>query len=135
MPRISTPEEEADHRRVGLRLKSARRAAGLSQKQVGEALGVTFQQVQKYEHGRNRLSANALQRICDLLEVPYQSLLIDGPIERAVEALASEAGERDVATAQQMRELLHGFALIRDPAVRRSISSLVLSLAKPEGNP
>jgi transcriptional regulator with XRE-family HTH domain len=60
---------------VGSRIKQARHAAKVSQTELGEALGVTFQQVQKYEKGSNRVSAGALQIIAERLKVPVPWLM------------------------------------------------------------
>jgi transcriptional regulator with XRE-family HTH domain len=60
---------------VGSRIKQARLAAKVSQTQLGQALGVTFQQVQKYEKGTNRVSAGALQVIAERLKVPVPWLM------------------------------------------------------------
>jgi transcriptional regulator with XRE-family HTH domain len=57
-------------RHVGNRVRMRRLMLGLSQTQIGDALGVTFQQVQKYENGTNRISAGNLQHICQILQVP-----------------------------------------------------------------
>jgi transcriptional regulator with XRE-family HTH domain len=56
--------------RIGARVRAARDAAGLSQSVLAAGLGISFQQIQKYEKGRNRFSASALQRVADLLGVP-----------------------------------------------------------------
>jgi transcriptional regulator with XRE-family HTH domain len=58
---------------VGARLRAARLEAGKSQTQVAEALGVTFQQVQKYEKGTNRISAGTLHELSRLFDMPVQS--------------------------------------------------------------
>lgn len=63
---------EAD-RIVGQRIHALRRAKGISQTHLGRAVGVTFQQVQKYERGTNRVSAARLRRIADLLEMPVSA--------------------------------------------------------------
>jgi transcriptional regulator with XRE-family HTH domain len=60
---------------VGTRIKQARHAAKVSQTELGEALGVTFQQVQKYEKGSNRVSAGALQIVAERLKVPVPWLM------------------------------------------------------------
>ena len=57
---------------VGARLRAARLEAGKSQTQVAEALGVTFQQLQKYEKGTNRMSAGTLHELSRLLDTPVQ---------------------------------------------------------------
>ena len=56
-------------RRVGLRLKAARIRASLSQGKLGEAVGITFQQIQKYEKGSNRIAVSTLHRIASFLDV------------------------------------------------------------------
>ncbi|MCJ2058965.1 helix-turn-helix domain-containing protein, partial [Methylobacterium sp. J-048] len=63
---------EAD-REIGSRIAAVRAAQGLSQTALGHAIGVSFQQVQKYEKGRNRIGASRLQRIADQLKVPVET--------------------------------------------------------------
>ena len=67
---------------VGARLRAARLEAGKSQTQVAEALGVTFQQVQKYEKGTNRISAGTLHELSRLLDTPVQ-FFFDGLVSLA----------------------------------------------------
>jgi transcriptional regulator with XRE-family HTH domain len=62
---------------VGGRIKQRRKALGMSQTDLGEALGVTFQQIQKYERGNNRVGAGALYKMADALKVPI-SYFFDG---------------------------------------------------------
>jgi transcriptional regulator with XRE-family HTH domain len=59
---------------IGARMRERRRALGITQERLGELLGVTFQQVQKYEAGRNRVSAARLFEICEALEVSLASM-------------------------------------------------------------
>ena len=59
---------------IGRRIRAAREAAGLGQVALGEAVGVTFQQVQKYENGKNRVTAARLFEICRVLKVPIASM-------------------------------------------------------------
>ena len=60
---------------VGSRIRLRRNMLGMSQEKLGETLGITFQQIQKYEKGVNRISAGRLQRIADVLAIPTQSLM------------------------------------------------------------
>ena len=60
---------------VGGRIKQRRKALSMSQTALGEALGVTFQQIQKYERGHNRVGAGALYKMAEVLNVPIKSLL------------------------------------------------------------
>ena len=64
---------EAD-RTIGARVRARRAALGLSQKEIAEALGVTFQQVQKYESGSNRISAFAMYRLTNFLGIPIEAV-------------------------------------------------------------
>lgn len=65
---------------VGKRVRTRRMLIGLSQEKLGDALGVTFQQVQKYEKGSNRISASRLQGIARLLDVPVAYFFEDAPV-------------------------------------------------------
>lgn len=70
--------KDADHQmsvEIGHRIKTLRRSAGLSQEKVAEELGITFQQVQKYEKGTNRISAPKLVQLCKVLGVEPDALL------------------------------------------------------------
>ncbi|MEE7491141.1 helix-turn-helix transcriptional regulator [Methylobacterium oryzae] len=69
--------------RIGGRIRIARERARMSQTSLGDALGISFQQVQKYEQGKNRIGAANLQRVADLLKVPVEAFF-DGPA--AIEA-------------------------------------------------
>jgi transcriptional regulator with XRE-family HTH domain len=59
---------------IGARIRESRRALGMTQESLGELLGVTFQQIQKYEKGRNRVSAARLFEICEALDVSLASM-------------------------------------------------------------
>ena len=122
---LSTSTVEAT-RRIGLRVKAARMRAGVSQEKLGAALGVTFQQVQKYENGRNRIAVTTLQAMAAYLGVPAAELLDDPASDVPLAAT--------VPTAESLR-LLQGFSRIADPAVRRRLVALVDAMAEPIGTP
>ncbi len=124
------PNDERQ-KRIGLRLRLARQAAGLSQTKLGEGLGVSFQQIQKYERGANRLSVEALERSCAILGVSTASLFIDGPVELAMSTLREEDGS-DPALTGEIVEVATAFAKIATPALRRRVLDLVLSLSRGE---
>jgi len=115
-------------RHVGARIRMQRMVGGLSQTKLGKAVGITFQQVQKYEKGTNRVSASRLQRIAKVLEV-----MPDFFFE---EAQAKAAGSKDVATIDEFISsrdgvaLSHAFTRIRDVKMRRSIVLLVEQIAQ-----
>jgi transcriptional regulator with XRE-family HTH domain len=118
---------------VGARLRMRRMLVGLSQEKLGVALGITFQQIQKYEKGANRVSASRLQELARILRVP-PSFFFDGAPSGHAPAAGFAEPEADsyavdfLATSEGL-QLNRAFALIRDPKVRRRILDLVASLA------
>jgi transcriptional regulator with XRE-family HTH domain len=111
-------------------------AKGMPQSQLAKGLGVTFQQVQKYERGVNRIGAGRLARIAQILEVPV-SVLLEGTISEA-----GKPGEQSraalIADRRSLR-LAQAFDTIADPVFRLSIVELVERLAAlpqpPRGRP
>lgn len=87
-------------RHVGARIREERTAAGVTQSQLGEAIGVTFQQVQKYERGTNRISASMIVRVANTLNVPLISLFPGNGAQTApAETLGALKGGRQLAEA------------------------------------
>ena len=106
-------------RTIGSRIAALRAAQGLSQTALGHALGVSFQQVQKYEKGRNRIGAGRLQIIADLLKVPVGTFFA---------AEAASDGNTTVATLfsdPQVLDLVVAFTDISDATVRANLLSIV----------
>lgn len=121
---------------VGTRVRMRRILLGMSQEKLGEMLGLTFQQVQKYEKGINRIGASRLYDISKVLDVSVQYFYDQAPGSDAkgafAEGLADGGGESyvtDVLRSRDGLELNKAFARIEDPRVRRSIVDLVRSLA------
>jgi transcriptional regulator with XRE-family HTH domain len=118
---------------VGGRVRLRRMLLGMSQEKLGEHLGLTFQQIQKYEKGINRIGASRLFDLAQVLAVPvqffYEELAASsgngaGFAERPAESYAAEfLGSREGL------ELNKAFARISDPRVRRSIVDLVRAFA------
>ncbi len=119
---------------VGRRLRRRRTALGVSQEQLGTALGLTFQQIQKYEKGQNRIGAGRLYRISNILSVPVQYFFdglgngVDTPVLPGGEVPDSEI-QAFVASPEGLA-LSGGFIRIADPATRRRIIELVTTLAR-----
>ncbi|NIJ57005.1 transcriptional regulator with XRE-family HTH domain [Pseudochelatococcus lubricantis] len=118
---------------VGSRVKARRQELGISQEKLGNALGVTFQQVQKYEKGTNRISASRLQQIGAVLGVPaaffFEGLqelatTVPGFTERATAPYMPE-----VISTEEGLQLIRAFLRIPDQNVRRRIIELVESIA------
>ena len=107
---------------VGRQLAAYRRVAGLSQEALGDAIGVTFQQVQKYEKGTNRIGASRLFLVGKALDVPVSIFFAGlGPEE------ASDSVPSDVA--RDGLELLAAFRTIKDGDTRRHLVGLARSIA------
>jgi len=109
---------------------------GMSQEKLGEHLGLTFQQVQKYEKGVNRIGASRLFELARILSVPIQFFYDEAPDLAKSANLApgfSEAPEEsyvvEFLSSREGLELNKAFVRITDAAVRRSIVELVRSLA------
>lgn len=117
-------------RHVGLRIRLRRQTLGLSQERLAKVLGVSFQQVQKYERAANRVSASVLWRAAEALGVS-PSYFYDGPASPP--AGAEPRGERDGAMGliamPEGLALAESFARLRHAAVRRRLVELVRVLA------
>ena len=130
---FSMPKKSANpvDRHVGARIRMQRMVRGVSQKDLGNAVGVSFQQVQKYEKGTNRVSASRLQQIANVLEVT-PDFFFDGASAKAV----GKSGSREVAVIDELISSWDGVALsqaftrIRDVKIRRSIVLLVEQIAQ-----
>lgn len=127
---------------VGTRVRLRRMLLGMSQEKLGEHLGLTFQQVQKYEKGVNRIGASRLFDLAKVLGVPVQFFYDDAPSGVMTDAsalagagFAEQPGESyvvDFLSTREGLELNKAFARITDPKVRRSVVELVRSLAGEE---
>lgn len=120
---------------VGSRIRLRRNMAGMSQEKLGESLGVTFQQVQKYEKGTNRVGASRLQAIASVLEVPVSYFFQDAPTDAPVMELSEEHSSNyvvDFISSTEGLRLNRAFVQITDPKVRARIIDLVRTLANEE---
>lgn len=116
---------------IGEKLRVRRRLLGMSQTMLGEALGVTFQQIQKYENGKNSVSPQRLCAIAEILNVPL-SYFFEGESENADPAAKDELRASPVAFigTDQGRSLNFAFVMIRDSRVREKIIALVCALSE-----
>ena len=118
---------------VGARVRMRRLILGMSQGKLGDALDVTFQQVQKYEKGANRIGASRLQQLARVLDVPPAYFFEDAPSgEERAPGFAEDEGHNhfvDFLSTSEGLELNRAFAAIRDAKVRKKILDLVVSLA------
>ena len=117
---------------VGSRVRLRRKMLGLSQEKLGEQLGVTFQQVQKYEKGTNRIGASRLEALARILDVSVSFFFPDTPSAGAG-GMAEGSGPEflmDFVSSSEGLELTRAFARIKDGKVRRKVIDLVRSIAE-----
>jgi transcriptional regulator with XRE-family HTH domain len=143
---MTTPEREKESRaspidvHVGTRIRLRRTLVGMSQERLGEALGLTFQQVQKYERGVNRVGASRLFDLSRVLDVPIAFFFDDMP-----EVLAASHGGQayrrvngfaesqdsfgdEMMNRRETLELVRAYYRITDPSVRKRVFDLIKSL-------
>lgn len=133
---LRTTNAERQHKRrvdiidveIGGRIRARRLTKGMSQTTLAKGLGVTFQQVQKYENGSNRVSAGRLRRIAEILEVPT-AFFFPGSEQHATEVspiLTSAAQFLDTARAVR---LVKAFSQIENPQIQMALVELIERLA------
>jgi transcriptional regulator with XRE-family HTH domain len=134
---MSTKAPNPVDKYVGSRVRMRRIMLGMSQEKLGEALGLTFQQVQKYEKGTNRVGASRIQQISEILQVPVSFLFEGGPSGAAngdsFGEAASPAYISDFLATSEGLALTRAFTRISDAKLRRSIVDMVEQIAAREG--
>jgi transcriptional regulator with XRE-family HTH domain len=122
---------------VGSRVRMRRVLIGMSQERLGDALGLTFQQVQKYEKGTNRIGASRLQQISRILGMPVE-FFFEGAPSGEQEPLAgfNEVADTpyvaDFLSTNEGVQLNRAFLRIKDPKMRRRVVDLVNAIAGEE---
>jgi transcriptional regulator with XRE-family HTH domain len=128
---------------VGTRIRLRRTLLGMSQERLADALGVTFQQIQKYERGTNRVSASRLSQIARALEVSIAWLFNEQPNAGPTDPTAgipgmaetqSPFGEgvADILQRKETLDLIRTYYRISSPAARKSVYELMKSLGSDE---
>ncbi|MEX6509243.1 helix-turn-helix domain-containing protein [Jiella sp. M17.18] len=121
-----TSSDDADVM-IGQRIRARRLALDMSQTVLGEALGVTFQQVQKYEKGANRVPAGRLQRMAAVFNVPVSFFFESSQVEKI-----DDGGLSAFTSSREGRDLNRAFAAIGGRDVRRRVIRLVEAIAAGE---
>jgi transcriptional regulator with XRE-family HTH domain len=118
---------------VGSRVRMRRMMLAMSQEKLGDALGLTFQQVQKYEKGTNRIGASRLQQIANILQVPVEFFFEGAPNLQALGPGAKDAPSTayvsDFLATSEGLSLTKAFTRIKEPKLRRRIVDLVEEIA------
>jgi len=125
---------------VGTRIRLRRTLLGMSQERLGEALGLTFQQVQKYERGVNRVGASRLFDLSRVLDIPISFFFDDlpeslastygAPMSRRTTGFADtqDSFTDDALNRRETLELVRAYYRITDPAVRKRVFELIKSM-------
>ena len=140
-PRYTVATKKAPNpidKHVGSRVRMRRMMLAMSQQKLADALGLTFQQVQKYEDGTNRIGAGRLQQISDILQVPVAFFFEGAPNASAPHgsngsALSMAQIDDFVSNSDGLR-LIGAFMRIDNAALRRRIVMLVQEIAGDDGN-
>jgi len=114
---------------VGSRVRMRRMMLSMSQESLGDAIGVTFQQVQKYEKGANRISASRLQHISQILRVPVP-FFFEGAPGGATGTAETPSYVREFLASSDGLALMKAFTLIKNAKLRRLIVGLVEDCAE-----
>lgn len=120
---------------VGSRVRLRRMLVGMSQEKLGDTLNLTFQQVQKYEKGANRIGASRLYQISQVLGVPVQFFFDDMPASENDSSSSEGAAApyvMDFVSSAEGLQLNRAFTRIDQPAVRKKLLELVKSLTPAE---
>ncbi len=131
---------------VGTRIRLRRTLLGMSQERLGDALGLTFQQVQKYERGANRVSASKLFDLSRILDVPISFFFDDMPETLALSfggkaygrpygmSSVSDEFADDTLNRRETLELVRAYYRITDPALRKRVFDLLKSMGPQDAN-
>jgi transcriptional regulator with XRE-family HTH domain len=125
---MATKSPKSVDKHVGLRLRQQRHARGLSQQELADLVGISFQQIQKYESGTNRVSASRLQQFADALQVRPVFFFDRTPAAIAKNRKGIATIEQFVST-REGTDLSQAFMKIADKSIRRGIVKLVERIA------
>lgn len=124
---------------VGERLRSRRSLLGMTQEKLAEAVNLTFQQIQKYERGTNRVSASRLWQFSKILQVPV-SYFFENYIDRSgaralAQGLADNdqddfAGQEDIMARKETLDLVRVYYSIPDPNLRKDLLKMIRTMAR-----
>lgn len=126
---------------VGARIRQRRTLLGMSQQKLGQAIGLTFQQVQKYERGTNRVGSSRMFELARVLDVPvsyfFEEMGADVAARGRQHSFGSmvesdDAGSPDPLTKRETLELVRAYYKITDPKVRKRLFEMTKALAAAE---
>jgi transcriptional regulator with XRE-family HTH domain len=115
---------------IGQRIRGLRIQRGINQSQLGEALGVSFQQIQKYERGINRVSTSALIAIATALQVPPGYFYEGAPGLKEPSADAAPSPVDEFMSTRDGVMIADAFVAIADPAVRHAVADAIANISR-----
>ncbi len=121
---------------VGKRVRLRRTLLGLSQKKLGEAIGLTFQQIQKYERGANRIGSSRLYQLARVLDVPVSYFFDKLPLQARAQGApglgeaAAAAYRHEPLAKRETLELVRAYYRITEPELRKRVFELMKALAQ-----
>lgn len=121
---MSETMQESINEHVSQKIRTRRLELGMTQKKVAQALGVSFQQLQKYEHGKNRLSAGRLYQLADILDMPI-TYFFEGCEKNAPQDANQPKTTLDTLASSR---LVRQFDSISSPALRQSVLGVIRAL-------
>ena len=129
---VSKPDPIDIH--VGSRVRLRRTLLGMSQEKLGKALGLTFQQIQKYERGANRIGSSRLYKLSQILSVPvsffFEEIPGDGALGAGFAEDKQEGFESNQLSKRETLELVRAYYKITDPKVRKRMFDLVKAVSQ-----
>lgn len=140
-PRIGKPHPIDVH--VGSRVRLRRTLLGLSQEKLGDSIGLTFQQVQKYERGANRIGSSRLYELSRVLDVPVSFFFDDAPdgemppvspAAAPIEPGPESSFEQDAMGRQETLDLIRAYYRVSDITVRKRLFDLTKAIAAVKSN-
>ena len=128
---------------IGNKLKSLRVNAGITQTELGKLIGVTFQQIQKYEKGISAISCKTLQEMCHIFNIPLSCFfdnIEQNPFQDNLSSIQLMAAEGDIDSfflrkkkaeieETEVQMLIRAFSSIEDPSIRKNLLFLIESIA------
>ncbi len=114
---------------VGGLVRQRRTFLGMNQTDLGKALGVSFQQIQKNERGTNRIGSSRLYQLCHVLDVPIEYFFEE------LEEVVTASSEDDVMVKRETLELVDAYYRIPDPKMRDALRRMANAMAKGAGSP
>jgi transcriptional regulator with XRE-family HTH domain len=130
---LDTPSKKKPNpidQHIGARIRLRRNMIGMSQESLGEALGITFQQIQKYEKGTNRVGGSRMQAIAESLSVPVSYFFEDAPSATSTpDRFEATPTITEMAAMPDMHRMMRAFSQINDARARRSIVEIAERVA------